>query len=50
MKTKIRHHLTLIRMAMIKKSTNRGWSSDGRGIGRGDHFLPDKFIKRSFEC
>ena len=22
-----------------------GWSSDGRGIGRGDHFLPHKFIK-----
>ena len=23
---------------------------DGRGIGRGDHFLPYKFIKRTFEC
>ena len=23
---------------------------DIRGIGRGDHFLPYKFIKRSFEC
>ena len=22
---------------------------DGRGIGQGDHFLPHKFIKRSFE-
>ena len=26
------------------------WSQDGRGIGWGDHFLPHKFIKRSFEC
>ena len=25
-------------------------SQNGRGIGRGDHFLPNKFIKRSFEC
>ena len=24
-------------------------AEDGRGIGRGDHFLPHKFIKRSFE-
>ena len=22
---------------------------DGRGIGRGDHFLPHKFIKRTFK-
>ena len=27
-----------------------GRSQGGRGIGRGDHFLPHKFIKRSFEC
>ena len=27
-----------------------GWSQDGGGIGWGDHFLPHKFIKRSFEC
>ncbi|XDA70186.1 hypothetical protein R6Z07M_000551 [Ovis aries] len=26
-----------------------GRSQDGREIGRGDHFLPHKFIKRSFE-
>ena len=25
-------------------------SQDGRGIGPGDHFLPYKLIKRSFEC
>ena len=23
---------------------------DGGGIGRGDHFLPHKFIKRTFQC
>ena len=23
---------------------------DGGGIGRGDHFFPHKFIKRTFEC
>ena len=27
-----------------------GRSQDGREIGRGDHFLPKRFIKRSFEC
>ena len=27
-----------------------GRSQDGRGIGRGDHFLPYQFIKRTFEC
>ena len=25
-------------------------SQDGGGIGPGDHFLPDKFIKRTFKC
>ena len=25
------------------------WSWDGGGIGRGDHFLPHKFIKRTFK-
>ena len=25
-------------------------SYDGRGIVKGDHFLPHIFIKRSFEC
>ena len=23
---------------------------EGGGIGRGDHFLPQKFIKRTFQC
>ena len=27
-----------------------GKFQDGGGIGQGDHFLPHKFIKRSFEC
>ena len=27
-----------------------GRSQNGGGIGLGDHFLPHKFIKRSFEC
>ena len=34
----------------IKSQTWGGWSQDGGGIGRGDHFLHHKFIKRSFEC
>ena len=32
------------------KSFLWGRSQDGRGIGQGDHFLPHKFIKRTFEC
>ena len=26
-----------------------GRSQDGRGVGQGEHFLPDKFIKRAFK-
>ena len=33
----------------VLKSAARRRSSDGRGIGWGDHFLPHKFIKRTFE-
>ena len=33
----------------IKPVNPRGRSQDGGGIGWGDHFLPHKFIKRSFE-
>ena len=29
--------------------TNRGRSQDGGGVGRGEHFLPYKFIKRAFK-
>ena len=25
------------------------WSQDGKGLGQGDHFLSNKFIKRLFE-
>ena len=28
----------------------RRWSQDSGGIGEGDHFLPNTFIKSSFEC
>ena len=29
---------------------DKGGQEDDKGIGWGDHFLPEKFIKRSFEC
>ena len=35
---------------MCKKYAHQSWSQDGQGIGWGDHFVPHKFIKRSFEC
>ena len=31
------------------KNTERGRSQDGGGLGRGDHFLPYKFIERTTE-
>ena len=34
----------------INKLYLGGWSHNGGGIGWGDHFLPPKFIKISFEC
>ena len=33
-----------------KKVKLSGRSKDGGGIGRGDHFLPYKFIETTFEC
>ena len=33
-----------------KFTPSGGWSQDGGGLGWGDHFLPHKFIKRSFGC
>ena len=33
-----------------KEESGGGRSQDGRGIGWVDHFLPNKFIKRSFKC
>ena len=44
-KATMRYHITPVRMAAIEKSI----SKDGGGIGRGDHFLPYKFIERTFE-
>ena len=32
------------------KNRCRGRSQDGGGVGRGEHFLPHKFIKRAFKC
>ena len=36
--------------AGFRKGRKGRWSQDGGGIGWKDHFLPHKFIKRSFEC
>ena len=33
----------------IKKNTSRELGKDGGGIGREDHFLPHKFLKRTFQ-
>ena len=41
----LRHHTK----SMTHKRIDRGLSKDGRGIGQGKHFLPPKFIKRTFE-
>ena len=42
-------NITLIQMA--GKNIIQIFSiEDGRGIGPGDHFLPHKFIKRTFKC
>ena len=50
----IKRHLLLGRKAMtnldsILKSRGGGRSQDGGGVGRGEHFLPHKFIKRAFK-
>ena len=34
----------------LKLNIRGGPEMDGRGIGWGDHFLPHKFIKRTFQC
>ena len=40
----------LIVLCIFENLKLEGWrSQDGRGIGRGDHFLPQKFIERSFQ-
>ena len=32
--------------SLQKDDISEVWSQDGRGIGRGDHFFPHKFIKK----
>ena len=34
----------------IVLSFQNGIPEDGGGIGLGDHFLPHKFIEKTFEC
>ena len=40
-------------MAMATHSSTLAWkipwTEDGGGVGRGEHFLPHKFIKRAFK-
>ena len=49
----IKRHLLLERKAMTKLDSilksREGVFEDGGGIGWGDHFLPNKFIKRTFK-
>ena len=33
-----------------RKTLNGQVEEDGGGVGWGDHFLPQKFIERTFEC
>ena len=33
----------------LKDAYSGGRSQDGGGVGRGEHFLPHKFIKRAFK-
>ena len=33
----------------LTKMSHIGRSQDGGGVGRGEHFLPHKFIKRAFK-
>ena len=35
--------------AGFRKGRGGGRSQDGGGVGRGEHFLPHKFIKRAFK-
>ena len=38
---------TLVTSALLKKVSHRRRSQDGGGVGRGEHFLPNKLIKRA---
>ena len=37
------------RIMIVKMIKNEEGGKDGRGIGREDHFLPHKFLKRTFQ-
>jgi len=41
---------TLLYLKWITGEMVGRWSLDGGEIGWGDHFLPHKFIKRTFEA
>ena len=49
----IKRHLLIGRKVMTNidniLKTRGGRSQDGGGVGRGEHFLPHKFIKRAFK-
>ena len=34
---------------LVLEKAEEGRSQDGGGVGRGEHFLPHKFIKRAFK-
>ena len=48
--TLFQQHKRRLHMDITKWSIQKSDWEDGRGIGWGDHFLPHKFIERSFEC
>ena len=47
-KTTMRYHLTMFRMAIIKKSTEE--LQDGRRVRCGDHLPPHKYIGNTSTC
>ena len=46
----MRYHLTPVRMAIIKKSTNRGDLQDGGRVRCGDHLPPHKYNRNTSTC
>ena len=49
-KTTMRYHLTPVRMAIIKKSTNGEELQDGVRVRRGDHLPLHKYIRNTSTC
>ena len=47
MRITVKHVIVEAHIHDIKKI--KGRSQDGGGVGRGEHFLPHKFIKRAFK-